>query len=324
MPRIQQVRKDLGKGLRDLHRYWKLSLPEKVRYADRLIEQALADHQNPVICWSGGKDSTVLLHLLLRYRPDIPVIFNDSGVEFPETRAFVKELAGKWNLSLHYANPYKEESFWVCVEKYGWPLLGKAQSQSVEKALRSGNIRPSMSQIEKKLALNGVRISTKCCAFTRERPTKRKEMELGADLKFLGILAHESRSRIRLFVDHGSYYEVKRYFGRGKNIWKANPLAIWLEQDIWDYNSLYEIPHCKLYDMGHIRNGCWPCAMAVRNGQLRRLRDSHPKLFSHLILNTSLGAEFVRAKVAIKGEVESSNVSLEELLSTRPSFFDQF
>jgi 3'-phosphoadenosine 5'-phosphosulfate sulfotransferase (PAPS reductase)/FAD synthetase len=264
-----------------------------------------------------------MLHLILRYLPNIPVIYNDTGVEFPETRAFVRELADDWNLNLHYARPLKEESFWLCVKKYGWPILGKAQAQSVEKALRSGNIRPTMSATERTLALNDVRVSSRCCEFTRERPTKRKEQELGADLKFVGIIAHESRSRIRLFVDHGAYYEVKRYFGRGKNIWKVNPLAIWLEEDVWQYHSLYGIPHCRLYDLGHKRNGCWPCAMGVRNGQLARLRLSHPKLFQYLILRTPLGTELLKARLAIKGELEVSTIDLKQLLSVRPCFFDR-
>ena len=41
---------------------------------------------------SGGKDSTVLLDLARRIYPDIPAVFIDTGLEYPELRDFVKTI----------------------------------------------------------------------------------------------------------------------------------------------------------------------------------------------------------------------------------------
>ncbi|GAI74161.1 unnamed protein product, partial [marine sediment metagenome] len=37
------------------------------------------------VAFSGGKDSEVVLYLCLQVAPDVPVVFNNTGVEYPET-----------------------------------------------------------------------------------------------------------------------------------------------------------------------------------------------------------------------------------------------
>ena len=44
------------------------------------------------VSFSGGKDSTVLLNLVRRAFPDVPVVFVDTGLEYPEIREFVKTV----------------------------------------------------------------------------------------------------------------------------------------------------------------------------------------------------------------------------------------
>ena len=44
------------------------------------------------VSFSGGKDSTVLLDLARRAFPDLPAVFVDTGLEYPEIREFVKTV----------------------------------------------------------------------------------------------------------------------------------------------------------------------------------------------------------------------------------------
>lgn len=53
-----------------------------------------------VLTTSFGIQAAVMLHLVTRIVPDIPVIFIDTGYHFPETYRFADELTKKLNLNL--------------------------------------------------------------------------------------------------------------------------------------------------------------------------------------------------------------------------------
>ena len=59
----------------------KLRIEEWVRYMGK---------ENVYISFSGGKDSTVLLHLVRSLYPDIPAVFSNTGLEFPEVVEFAQ------------------------------------------------------------------------------------------------------------------------------------------------------------------------------------------------------------------------------------------
>lgn len=59
------------------------------------------DEHDGFVAWSGGKDSTVVVDLARQIDPNIPVVFYDSGLQFPETLRYIDELATSWNLNLH-------------------------------------------------------------------------------------------------------------------------------------------------------------------------------------------------------------------------------
>lgn len=91
----------------ELETLQKLPLDRKIETAKDIIRQALEVSQKPVIAFSGGKDSLVLLHLVLEQCPEIAVIYGDTGVEFPECRSYTFDLAKKWGFDLHIAKPEK-------------------------------------------------------------------------------------------------------------------------------------------------------------------------------------------------------------------------
>ena len=55
---------------------------------------------NHILSSSFGAQSAVMLHMVTRQRPDIPVVLVDTGYLFPETYAFIDELTEKLDLNL--------------------------------------------------------------------------------------------------------------------------------------------------------------------------------------------------------------------------------
>lgn len=59
----------------------------------------------PILTSSFGMQSAVMLHLVTRLQPDIPVVLIDTGYLFPETYAFVDELKDRLSLNLKIFRP---------------------------------------------------------------------------------------------------------------------------------------------------------------------------------------------------------------------------
>ncbi len=52
---------------------------ERVRRASDIVRRALGEHKSIYVAFSGGKDSTALLHLVMQISPDVSVIHFDHG-----------------------------------------------------------------------------------------------------------------------------------------------------------------------------------------------------------------------------------------------------
>ncbi len=82
-------------------------LKEKEREACDFIGKVMEENSRiPLaVSFSGGKDSTVALHLARQIQSDVDVVFLDTTIELPETVEYTKELAKLWNLNLISVRP---------------------------------------------------------------------------------------------------------------------------------------------------------------------------------------------------------------------------
>ena len=65
-----------------------------------LVADEIAGANAPCVTSSVQAECVVLVHMLQRVRPDIPVLFLDTVHHFPLTLAYRDEIARKWNLNL--------------------------------------------------------------------------------------------------------------------------------------------------------------------------------------------------------------------------------
>ncbi len=97
---------------------------------------------NVYVAFSGGKDSTVLLDLVRSIYPEVPAVFCDTGLEFPEIRDFVKMVENVVWLKpkLHFKD---------VLNRYGYPVISKRIAQAIHE------VRTTKSEYLHKLRLTG-------------------------------------------------------------------------------------------------------------------------------------------------------------------------
>lgn len=106
-----------------------LPLEAKIRMTENRIREWVSEFgvDGVYISFSGGKDSTVLLHIARRIYPDMKAVFVDTGLEYPEIRQFVKKFD-----NVDWIRP--QMTFKQVIEKYGYPFISKEVSECVQGA----------------------------------------------------------------------------------------------------------------------------------------------------------------------------------------------
>lgn len=140
------------------------------------------------ISFSGGKNSTVLLHIAREMYPEIEAVFVNTGLEYPEIQKFVRDFP---NVRV----VYPRKTFKQVMTEYGYPLISKTVSHSVGVLRRNpdGRVAHNLFAPEKSgpfamfkwkpLADVDFCLSEKCCDFTKKEPAHRYSRQSGKGLK---------------------------------------------------------------------------------------------------------------------------------------------
>ena len=81
------------------------------------------------VSFSGGKDSTVLLDIARKIYPEIPAVFSNTGLEYPEIRKFAMS-----HDNVEMVQP--KMRFDEVISQYGYPLIGKEVAEAIYYARR--------------------------------------------------------------------------------------------------------------------------------------------------------------------------------------------
>ncbi len=101
-----------------------------------------------------------------------------------------------------------------------------------------------------------VDLRKRCCEIRKVEPLRRALA--GKRAWLTGQRREHSAGRAQL---------DEREFDAVHGLEKFNPLAAWLETEIWDYLGEHSVPYNRLYDQGYRSIGCAPCSRPVRPGE---------------------------------------------------------
>ena len=274
---------------------WPLERKIQVTQA-KIIEWYLHYKGKVAVSFSGGKDSTVLLDLARRAFPDITAAFVNTGLEYPEIRAFVKTVP-----NVVWLRPKMQ--FLKVIETYGYPVISKEVARRIYYA-RKGAVWAQMhlqgknrDGSESKFAQRFVKwaylmdapflISDQCCNVMKELPLDRFTRETGCS-PIIGTMACESVRRKRAYLMSGCNAYMKKKPS-------SQPISFWLEQDVLQYLKYTGIPYAsdvygeirekkgRLITTGAERTGCMFCMFGVhlerRPNRFEQMAATHPKQY---------------------------------------------
>lgn len=217
--------------------------------AKQRISKVFDDFPRIYLSFSGGKDSAVMMHLVMdeaiKRNRKIGVLFVDLEAQYKLTIEHVAEMFEIYKdniepywcaLPLHMRNAVSQyEPQWICWEpgrEKDW--VRKAPEIAITDELYFPFFRRAMEFEEFVPAFGHWYSKGKLCAC------------------FVGIRSDESLNRYRTIVRKKSTFEgIQWTTWCGDTLYNAYPIYDWKTQDIWTYNGKFNKPYNKLYDRFH-------------------------------------------------------------------------
>ena len=307
----------------DLRYYQSMPLDIKISLTQSRIREWVREYgtNGVYVSFSGGKDSTVLLHIVREMFPEVEAVFVNTGLEYPEIQKFVKTFENVTILR-------PEMRFDEVLKKYGYPIISKEVSECVDQgrkalARKDGTYKYRLEKLQgtaldkagnqslfnkakyEPLLYTNFISSSQCCAVMKKKPAKQYAKETGKK-PMTAQMAAESQLRTQQWIKNGcNGFDMKNPI--------SNPMSFWTEQDVLQYIKRYNIRIASVYGdiveigedgeqyddnlfgdcagnlqtTGCDRTGCIFCAFGCHlekePSRFERLKQTHPRQYEYCI-----------------------------------------
>ena len=267
-----------------MSKYYLNYLDELESEAIFVLREVWAQFQNPVILFSGGKDSIVVTHLAKKafYPSKIPfaLMHVDTGHNFPETLKFRDDL----------------------VEELGVQLI----VGSVQKAINEGRVaeekgkNATRNELQITTLLDAIEENKIDCAIgggRRDEEKSRAKERFFSHRDDFGQWDPKNQRPELWNLFNGKHFEGEHF--------RAFPISNWTEMDVWNYISRESIEIPSLY-FAHERKVVWRQDSWIPNSEYLKLED-HEKIVVKKVRFRTLG------DITITGGIESEADTVQKI-----------
>jgi thioredoxin-dependent adenylylsulfate APS reductase len=197
---------------------------------EAILRQAYEAYERVAIVASFQAESSVIIDMASRIRPDIEILTLDTGRLPQETYDMIDRVRTRYGIEVTVIKPDQDE--------VGHMVAANGRD----------------------LFYTSMELRLTCCDVRKSRPLARALG--GYDAWITGVRRDQAPTRaetptVAIDAEHGG-------------IAKVAPLAAWSKAQVWDYIRTHNLPYHSLYDHGYTSIGCAPCTRATSAGEGER------------------------------------------------------
>ena len=268
-----------------MSKYYLNYLDELESEAIFVLREVWAQFQNPVILFSGGKDSIVITHLAKKafYPSKIPfsLMHVDTGHNFPETIKFRDDLIKELGLNLIVGSVQESIDQGRVAEERG--------KSATRNALQTTTLLDAIENHKVDCAIGGGR---------RDEEKARAKERFFSHRDDFGQWDPKNQRPELWNIFNGKHFEGEHF--------RAFPISNWTEMDVWNYIKKENISIPSLY-FAHKREVVWRQNSWIPKSEFLILEEKEEVLIKKIRFRT-LG------DITITGGIESDADTLEKIV----------
>jgi len=267
-----------------MNRYYLNYLDELEAEAIYILREVYAQFENPVIMFSGGKDSALVTHLAKKaFYPNkipFPLLHVDTGHNFPETIAFRDRLVEELGVELLVGSVQKSIDDGRVAEERG--------KNATRNALQITTLLDAIEEFKIDCAIGGAR---------RDEEKARAKERFFSHRDDFGQWDPKNQRPELWNLLNGKYFEGEHF--------RAFPISNFTEMDVWNYLTREKIDLPSLY-FAHEREVVWRNNTWLPYSEYLKLEDGE-EIQTKKIRFRTLG------DITITGGIESDADTLEKI-----------